>query len=147
MKKSIISLVISLIFLIALTVKISLSVNSLNIISFLVFGALLPILISAVAGSSIINLLEIKREKVKIGISALLALIYSIGYIFFLKFIDLDFNTIVENSQKLANNSSIQISNVSSQSTLTSGLINFFLVFAFIVIFTKISEKSGESYV
>lgn len=147
MKKSVISLVISLIALIALTVKVSLGVSSLNVISFLVFGAVLPILISSVVGSSIINLLKIKSEKVKIGVSALFALIYSIGYTFFLKFIDLDFNAIVDNSQKLANNSSIQITNVSSQSTITSALINFFLVFAFIVIFTKISEKAGESYV
>lgn len=147
MKKSIISLLISLIALIAITLKISTNVDSLNVITFLVFGAILPVLISSVMGSSIINILNVQGEKTKIIVSAILSFIYSACYVFFIRFIDLDFDTIARNSQNLANNSSIEITNISSQSIFTAGLINFFLVFAFIVIFTKISEKAGERYV
>lgn len=147
MKKNILVLVISSVALSFLIVKVSTTVNSLNVVTFLVFGAILPALVSAVMGSSVINLLKIQKDKVKIIGSGVFALVYSVCYLIFIKLINLDFEAIARNSQNLSNNSSIQINAVSSQSVLTTGLINFFLVFSLIVIFSKIKEKAGERYV
>ena len=147
MKKNIVVLVISLVALSFLTVKVSTTVNSLNVVTFLVFGAILPALVSSIMGCSLINILKIQKDKVKIIGSGVFALVYSVCYLIFIKLINLDFEAIARNSQNLSNNSSIQINAVSSQSVLTTGLINFFLVFSLIVIFSKIKEKAGERYV
>ena len=147
MKRNILILALSLIALAFLVLKISTNVNSLNVVTFLAFGAILPALVSAVMGSSVINLLKLQKDKMKIIGSGVFALIYSACYLIFIKSINLNFEAIARNSQNLSNNSSIQIHNVSSQSVLTSGIINFFLVFSLIVIFIKITEKVGEKYV
>lgn len=147
MKKNIVVLVISLVALSFLTVKVSTTVNSLNIVTFLVFGAILPALVSSIMGCSLINILKIQKDKIRIIGSGIFALVYSVCYFIFIKLINLDFTAIARNSQNLSNNSSIQINAVSSQSVLTTGLINFFLVFSLIVIFLKIKEKAGERYV
>lgn len=147
MKKNIVALVISLVALSFLTVKVSTTVNSLNVVTFLVFGAILPALVSSIMGCSLINLLKIQKDKIRIIGSGIFALVYSVCYFIFIKLINLDFTAIARNSQNLSNNSSIQINAVSSQSVLTTGLINFFLVFSLIVIFLKIKEKAGERYV
>ncbi|MDU1009888.1 hypothetical protein [Finegoldia magna] len=147
MKKNIVVLVISLVALSFLTVKVSTTVNSLNVVTFLVFGAILPALVSSIMGCSLINILKIQKDKIRIIGSGIFALIYSVCYFIFIKLINLDFTAIARNSQNLSNNSSIQINAVSSQSVLTTGLINFFLVFSLIVIFSKIKEKAGERYV
>lgn len=147
MKKNIVVLVISLVALSFLTVKVSTTVNSLNVVTFLVFGAILPALVSSIMGCSLINILKIQKDKIRIIGSGIFALVYSICYFIFIKLINLDFTAIARNSQNLSNNSSIQINAVSSQSVLTTGLINFFLVFSLIVIFSKIKEKAGERYV
>ncbi|MBS5964918.1 MAG: hypothetical protein KIA07_04540 [Finegoldia magna] len=147
MKKNIVVLVISLVVLSFLIVKVSTTVNSLNVVTFLVFGAILPALVSSIMGCSLINILKIQKDKVKIIGSGVFALVYSVCYLIFIKLINLDFEAIARNSQNLSNNSSIQINAVSSQSVLTTGLINFFLVFSLIVIFLKIKEKAGERYV
>lgn len=147
MKKNIVVLVISLVALSFLIVKVSTTVNSLNVVTFLVFGAILPALVSSIMGCSLINILKIQKDKVKIIGSGVFALVYSVCYLIFIKLINLDFEAIARNSQNLSNNSSIQIHSVSSQSVLTSGIINFFLVFSLIVIFLKIKEKAGERYV
>ena len=147
MKKNIVALVISLVLLSFLTVKVSTTVNSLNVVTFLVFGAILPALVSSIMGCSLINILKIQKDKVKIIGSGVFALVYSVCYLIFIKLINLDFEAIARNSQNISNNSSIQINAVSSQSVLTTGLINFFLVFSLIVIFLKIKEKAGERYV
>ncbi|BFL77122.1 hypothetical protein [Finegoldia magna] len=147
MKKNIVVLVISLVALSFLIVKVSTTVNSLNVVTFLVFGAILPALVSSIMGCSLINILKIQKDKVKIIGSGVFALVYSVCYLIFIKLINLDFEAIARNSQNLSNNSSIQINAVSSQSVLTTGLINFFLVFSLIVIFSKIKEKAGERYV
>lgn len=147
MKKNIVVLVVSLVVLSFLTVKVSTTVNSLNVVTFLVFGAILPALVSSIMGCSLINILKIQKDKVKIIGSGVFALVYSVCYLIFIKLINLDFEAIARNSQNLSNNSSIQINAVSSQSVLTTGLINFFLVFSLIVIFSKIKEKAGERYV
>lgn len=147
MKKNILVLVISSVALSFLTVKVSTTVNSLNVVTFLVFGAILPALVSSIMGCSLINILKIQNDKVKIIGSGVFALVYSVCYLIFIKLINLDFEAIARNSQNLSNNSSIQINAVSSQSVLTTGLINFFLVFSLIVIFLKIKEKAGERYV
>ena len=147
MKKNILVLVISSVALSFLIVKVSTTVNSLNVVTFLVFGAILPALVSSIMGCSLINILKIQKDKVKIIGSGVFALVYSVCYLIFIKLINLDFEAIARNSQNLSNNSSIQINAVSSQSVLTTGLINFFLVFSFIVIFLKIKEKAGERYV
>ena len=147
MKKNIVVLVISLVALSFLIVKVSTTVNSLNVVTFLVFGAILPALVSSIMGCSLINILKIQKDKVKIIGSGIFALVYSVCYLIFIKLINLNFEAIARNSQNLSNNSSIQINAVSSQSVLTTGLINFFLVFSLIVIFLKIKEKAGERYV
>lgn len=98
-------------------------------------------------GCSLINILKIQKDKIRIIGSGIFALVYSVCYFIFIKLINLDFTAIARNSQSLSNNSSIQINAVSSQSVLTTGLINFFLVFSLIVIFSKIKEKAGERYV
>ena len=147
MKKNIVALVISLVALSFLTVKVSTTVNSLNVVTFLVFGAILPALVSSIMGCSLINILKIQKDKIRIIGSGIFALVYSVCYFIFIKLINLDFTAIARNSQNLSNNSSIQINAVSSQSVLTTGLINFFLVFSLIVIFLKIKEKAGERYV
>lgn len=147
MKKNILVLVISSVVLSFLIVKVSTTVNSLNVVTFLVFGAILPALVSSIMGCSLINILKIQKDKVKIIGSGVFALVYSVCYLIFIKLINLDFEAIARNSQNLSNNSSIQINAVSSQSVLTTGLINFFLVFSLIVIFSKIKEKAGERYV
>lgn len=147
MKKNIVVLVISLVALSFLTVKVSTTVNSLNVVTFLVFGAILPALVSSIIGCSLINILKIQKDKIRIIGSGIFALVYSVCYFIFIKLINLDFTAIARNSQNLSNNSSIQINAVSSQSVLTTGLINFFLVFSLIVIFLKIKEKEGERYV
>lgn len=147
MKKNIVVLVISLVALSFLILKLSTNVNSLNVVTFLAFGAIIPALVSAVMGSSVINLLKLQKDKMKIIGSGVFALVYSVCYFIFIKLINLDFTAIARNSQNLSNNSSIQINAVSSQSVLTTGLINFFLVFSLIVIFLKIKEKAGERYV
>ncbi|OXZ24799.1 hypothetical protein [Finegoldia magna] len=147
MKKNIVVLVISLVVLSFLIVKVSTTVNSLNVVTFLVFGAILPALVSSIMGCSLINILKIQKDKVKIIGSGVFALVYSVCYLIFIKLINLNFEAIARNSQNLSNNSSIQINAVSSQSVLTTGLINFFLVFSLIVIFSKIKEKAGERYV
>lgn len=147
MKKNIVVLVISLVALSFLIVKVSTTVNSLNVVTFLVFGAILPALVSSIMGCSLINILKIQKDKVKIIGSGIFALVYSVCYLIFIKLINLNFEAIARNSQNLSNNSSIQINAVSSQSVLTTGLINFFLVFSLIVIFSKIKEKAGERYV
>lgn len=147
MKKNIVVLVISLVALSFLTVKVSTTVNSLNVVTFLVFGAILPALVSSIIGCSLINILKIQKDKIRIIGSGIFALVYSVCYFIFIKLINLDFTAIARNSQNLSNNSSIQINAVSSQSVLTTGLINFFLVFSLIVIFLKIKEKAGERYV
>lgn len=147
MKKNIVVLVISLVALSFLTVKVSTTVNSLNVVTFLVFGAILPALVSSIMGCSLINILKIQKDKIRIIGSGIFALVYSVCYFIFIKLINLDFTAIARNSQSLSNNSSIQINSVSSQSLLTTGLINFFLVFSLIVIFSKIKEKAGERYV
>lgn len=147
MKRNILILALSLIALALLVLKISTNVNSLNVVTFLAFGAILPALVSAVMGSSVINLLKLQKDKMKIIGSGVFALIYSACYLIFIKSINLNFEAIARNSQNLSNNSSIQINSVSSQSVLTSGIINFFLVFSLIVIFIKITEKVGERYV
>ncbi len=147
MKKNILVLVISSVALSFLIVKVSTAVNSLNVVTFLVFGAILPALVSSIMGCSLINILKIQKDKVKIIGSGVFALVYSVCYLIFIKLINLDFEAIARNSQNLSNNSSIQINAVSSQSVLTTGLINFFLVFSLIVIFLKIKEKAGERYV
>ena len=147
MKKNIVVLVISLVALSFLTVKVSTTVNSLNVVTFLVFGAILPALVSSIMGCSLINILKIQKDKVKIIGSGVFALVYSVCYLIFIKLINLDFEAIARNSQNLSNNSSIQINAVSSQSVLTTGLINFFLVFSLIVIFLKIKEKDRKSVV
>lgn len=147
MKKNIVVLVISLVALSFLTVKVSTTVNSLNVVTFLVFGAILPALVSSIMGCSLINILKIQKDKIRIIGSGIFALVYSVCYFIFIKLINLDFEAIARNSQNLSNNSSIQINAVSSQSVLTTGLINFFLVFSLIVIFLKIKEKAGERYV
>lgn len=147
MKKNIVVLVISLVALSFLTVKVSTTVNSLNVVTFLVFGAILPALVSSIMGCSLINILKIQKDKIRIIGSGVFALVYSVCYFIFIKLINLDFTAIARNSQSLSNNSSIQINSVSSQSVLTTGLINFFLVFSLIVIFLKIKEKAGERYV
>ncbi|MDU5976789.1 MAG: hypothetical protein E6Y71_01895 [Finegoldia magna] len=147
MKKNILVLVISSVALSFLIVKVSTTVNSLNVVTFLVFGAILPALVSSIMGCSLINILKIQNDKVKIIGSGVFALVYSVCYLIFIKLINLDFEAIARNSQNLSNNSSIQINAVSSQSVLTTGLINFFLVFSLIVIFLKIKEKAGERYV
>ena len=147
MKKNILVLVISSVALSFLIVKVSTTVNSLNVVTFLVFGAILPALVSSIMGCSLINILKIQNDKVKIIGSGVFALVYSVCYLIFIKLINLDFEAIARNSQNLSNNSSIQINAVSSQSVLTTGLINLFLVFSLIVIFLKIKEKAGERYV
>ncbi|OXZ29947.1 hypothetical protein B9N57_07995 [Finegoldia magna] len=147
MKKNIVVLVISLLVLSFLTVKVSTTVNSLNVVTFLVLGAILPALVSSIMGSSLINVLKIQKDKIKIIGSGVFAFVYSVCYLIFIKLINLDFAAIARNSQNLSNNSSIQINAVKSQSVLTTGLINFFLVFSLIVIFLKIKEKAGERYV
>ena len=147
MKKNILVLVISSVALSFLIVKVSTTVNSLNVVTFLVFGAILPALVSSIMGCSLINILKIQKDKVKIIGSGIFALVYSVCYLIFIKLINLNFEAIARNSQNLSNNSSIQINAVSSQSVLTTGLINFFLVFSLIVIFSKIKEKAGERYV
>lgn len=147
MKKNILVLVISSVALSFLIVKVSTTVNSLNVVTFLVFGAILPALVSSIMGCSLINILKIQKDKVKIIGSGVFALVYSVCYLIFIKLINLNFEAIARNSQNLSNNSSIQINAVSSQSVLTTGLINFFLVFSLIVIFLKIKEKAGERYV
>lgn len=147
MKKNIVVLVVSLVVLSFLTVKVSTTVNSLNVVTFLVLGAILPALVSSIMGSSLINILKIQKDKVKIIGSGVFAFVYSVCYLTFIKLINLDFAAIARNSQNLSNNSSIQINAVKSQSVLTTGLINFFLVFSLIVIFLKIKEKAGERYV
>lgn len=147
MKKNIVVLVISLVALSFLTVKVSTTVNSLNVVTFLVFGAILPALVSSIMGCSLINILKIQKDKIRIIGSGIFALVYSVCYFIFIKLINLDFTAIARNSQSLSNNSSIQINAVSSQSVLTTGLINFFLVFSLIVIFSKIKEKASERYV
>lgn len=147
MKKNIVVLVISLVALSFLIVKVSTTVNSLNVVTFLVFGAILPVLVSSIMGCSLINILKIQKDKIRIIGSGIFALVYSVCYFIFIKLINLDFTAIARNSQNLSNNSSIQINAVSSQSVLTTGLINFFLVFSLIVIFLKIKEKAGERYV
>lgn len=147
MKKNILVLVISSVALSFLIVKVSTTVNSLNVVTFLVFGAILPALVSSIMGCSLINILKIQKDKVKIIGSGVFALVYSVCYLIFIKLINLNFEAIARNSQNLSNNSSIQINAVSSQSVLTTGLINFFLVFSLIVIFSKIKEKAGERYV
>lgn len=147
MKKNIVALVISLVALSFLIVKVSTTVNSLNVVTFLVFGAILPALVSSIMGCSLINILKIQKDKIRIIGSGIFALVYSVCYFIFIKLINLDFTAIARNSQSLSNNSSIQINSVSSQSVLTTGLINFFLVFSLIVIFSKIKEKAGERYV
>lgn len=147
MKKNIVALVISLVALSFLIVKVSTTVNSLNVVTFLVFGAILPALVSSIMGCSLINILKIQKDKIRIIGSGIFALVYSVCYFIFIKLINLDFTAIARNSQNLSNNSSIQINSVSSQSVLTTGLINFFLVFSLIVIFSKIKEKAGERYV
>lgn len=147
MKKNIVVLVISLVALSFLIVKVSTTVNSLNVVTFLVFGAILPALVSSIMGCSLINILKIQKDKVKIIGSGIFALVYSVCYLIFIKLINLNFEAIARNSQNLSNNSSIQINAVSSQSVMTTGLINFFLVFSLIVIFSKIKEKAGERYV
>lgn len=147
MKKNILVLVISSVALSFLIVKVSTTVNSLNVVTFLVFGAILPALVSSIMGCSLINILKIQKDKVKIIGSGVFALVYSVCYLIFIKLINLDFEAIARNSQNISNNSSIQINAVSSQSVLTTGLINFFLVFSLIVIFSKIKEKAGERYV
>lgn len=147
MKKNIVVLVVSLVVLSFLTVKVSTTVNSLNVVTFLVLGAILPALVSSIMGSSLINILKIQKDKVKIIGSGVFALVYSVCYLIFIKLINLDFAAIARNSQNLSNNSPIQINAVKSQSVLTTGLINFFLVFSLIVIFLKIKEKAGERYV
>lgn len=147
MKKNIVVLVISLVALSFLAVKVSTTVNSLNVVTFLVFGAILPALVSSIMGCSLINILKIQKDKIRIIGSGIFALVYSVCYFIFIKLINLDFTAIARNSQNLSNNSSIQINAVSSQSVLTTGLINFFLVFSLIVIFSKIEEKAGERYV
>lgn len=147
MKKNIVVLVISLVALSFLIVKVSTTVNSLNVVTFLVFGAILPALVSSIMGCSLINILKIQKDKIRIIGSGIFALVYSVCYFIFIKLINLDFTAIARNSQSLSNNSSIQINSVSSQSLLTTGLINFFLVFSLIVIFSKIKEKAGERYV
>ena len=147
MKKNILVLVISSVALSFLIVKVSTTVNSLNVVTFLVFGAILPALVSSIMDCSLINILKIQKDKVKIIGSGIFALVYSVCYFIFIKLINLDFTAIARNSQNLSNNSSIQINAVSSQSVLTTGLINFFLVFSLIVIFSKIKEKAGERYV
>ncbi|MFQ9981273.1 MAG: hypothetical protein ACLRVE_07635 [Finegoldia magna] len=130
-----------------MTVKVSTTVNSLNVVTFLVLGAILPALVSSIMGSSLINVLKIQKDKIKIIGSGVFAFVYSVCYLIFIKLINLDFAAIARNSQNLSNNSSIQINAVKSQSVLTTGLINFFLVFSLIVIFLKIKEKAGERYV
>ena len=147
MKKNIVALVISLVVLSFLIVKVSTTVNSLNVVTFLVLGAILPALVSSIMGCSLINILKIQKDKIRIIGSGIFALVYSVCYFIFIKLINLDFTAIARNSQNLSNNSSIQINSVSSQSVLTTGLINFFLVFSLIVIFSKIKEKAGERYV
>ncbi|MFR9275485.1 hypothetical protein [Finegoldia magna] len=147
MKKNILVLVISSVALSFLIVKVSTTVNSLNVVTFLVFGAILPALVSSIMGCLLINILKIQKDKVKIIGSGVFALVYSVCYLIFIKLINLDFAAIARNSQNLSNNSSIQINAVKSQSVLTTGLINFFLVFSLIVIFLKIKEKAGERYV
>lgn len=147
MKKNILVLVISLVALSFLIVYVSTTVNSLNVVTFLVLGAILPVLVSSIMGSSLINILKIQKDKIKIIGSGVFALVYSVCYLIFIKLINLDFAAIARNSQNLANNSSIQINAVKSQSLLTTSLINFFLVFSLIVIFLKIKEKAGERYV
>ena len=147
MKKNILVLVISSVALSFLIVKVSTTVNSLNVVTFLVFGAILPALVSSIMGCSLINILKIQKDKIRIIGSGIFALVYSVCYFIFIKLINLDFTAIARNSQSLSNNSSIQINAVSSQSVLTTGLINFFLVFSLIVIFSKIKEKAGERYV
>lgn len=147
MKKNILVLVISSVALSFLIVKVSTTVNTLNVVTFLVFGAILPALVSSIMGCSLINILKIQKDKVKIIGSGVFALVYSVCYLIFIKLINLNFEAIARNSQNLSNNSSIQINAVSSQSVLTTGLINFFLVFSLIVIFSKIKEKAGERYV
>ncbi|MDU7384928.1 MAG: hypothetical protein E7L13_03630 [Finegoldia magna] len=147
MKKNILVLVISSVALSFLIVKVSTTVNSLNVVTFLVFGAILPALVSSIMGCSLINILKIQKDKVKIIGSGIFALVYSVCYLIFIKLINLNFEAIARNSQNLSNNSSIQINAVSSQSVMTTGLINFFLVFSLIVIFSKIKEKAGERYV
>lgn len=147
MKKNIVALVISLVVLSFLIVKVSTTVNSLNVVTFLVLGAILPALVSSIMGCSLINILKIQKDKIRIIGSGIFALVYSVCYFIFIKLINLDFEAIARNSQNLSNNSSIQINSVSSQSLLTTGLINFFLVFSLIVIFLKIKEKAGERYV
>lgn len=147
MKKNILILALSLVAMVGLILKLSTNVNSLNVVTFLAFGAIIPALVSAVMGSSVINLLKIRKDKMKIIGSGVFALVYSVCYLIFIKLINLDFEAIARNSQNLSNNSSIQIHSVSSQSVLTSGIINFFLVFSLIVIFLKIKEKAGERYV
>lgn len=146
-EKNILVLVISSVALSFLIVKVSTTVNSLNVVTFLVFGAILPALVSSIMGCSLINILKIQKDKVKIIGSGVFALVYSVCYLIFIKLINLDFAAIARNSQNLSNNSSIQINAVKSQSVLTTGLINFFLVFSLIVIFLKIKEKAGERYV
>lgn len=147
MKKNILVLVISSVALSFLIAKVSTTVNSLNVVTFLVFGAILPALVSSIMGCSLINILKIQKDKVKIIGSGIFALVYSVCYLIFIKLINLNFEAIARNSQNLSNNSSIQINAVSSQSVMTTGLINFFLVFSLIVIFSKIKEKAGERYV
>ncbi|MDU2131895.1 MAG: hypothetical protein E7E74_04790 [Finegoldia magna] len=146
MKKNIVVLVISLVALSFLAVKVSTTVNSLNVVTFLVFGAILPALVSSIMGCSLINILKIQKDKIRMIGSGIFALVYSVCYFIFIKLINLDFTAIARNSQSLSNNSSIQINSVSSQSVLITGLINFFLVFSLIVIFLKIKEKAGERY-
>lgn len=146
MKKNIVALVISLVALSFLAVKVSTTVNSLNVVTFLVFGAILPALVSSIMGCSLINILKIQKDKIRMIGSGIFALVYSVCYFIFIKLINLDFTAIARNSQSLSNNSSIQINSVSSQSVLITGLINFFLVFSLIVIFLKIKEKAGERY-
>ena len=66
MKKNIVVLVISLVALSFLIVKVSTTVNSLNVVTFLVFGAILPVLVSSIMGCSLINILKIQKDKIRI---------------------------------------------------------------------------------
>lgn len=84
MKKNIVVLVISLVALSFLTVKVSTTVNSLNVVTFLVFGAILPALVSSIMGCSLINILKIQKDKVKIiGSGVFCTCIFSLLFDFY----------------------------------------------------------------
>lgn len=118
--------------------------NSFNILHFLVMIIFLPSVLISLIIACILHLLHVDQIKLQCLFSAISSLIFTM-IMYFLTYSNKEFiEKIIANSTQLTQSSSINISNISVNTNLSSFILIFIIVFVFSVIFNTILNVLKE---